>query len=86
MRQNEVDLDDAIDMTGLDAEDLMRLAGSGKLRTRRNVGFLDVYFLREEIDALIDHMIAIGRSGGNQFSVESLDAFGDSSRARDDRV
>ena len=61
MRRNEVDLDEAIDMTGLDAEFLMRLAEEGKLKTRRDRGFLEVYFVREEIDRLIDRMIAVAR-------------------------
>lgn len=59
-RGSEVDLSEAIDMTDLSEEDLGRLAEAGKLKARRANGA--VYFLREEIEALIDRQIEEVRS------------------------
>jgi hypothetical protein len=50
MRKNDVDLDEATDMAGCDAQDLMKLAASGRLRARMERGI--VYFVREEIEEL----------------------------------
>jgi Helix-turn-helix domain len=59
MRRNEVELFEAIEMTDLEEETLLRLAEAGELKARRAGG--TVYFEREEIDALIDRMVADAR-------------------------
>jgi hypothetical protein len=70
MRNDELDLDEAIDMTGLDAEDLMTLASDGTLKAKTTGG--QTYFEGEPVEQLIDRMIDIGRSGGDQFSLSNL--------------
>jgi hypothetical protein len=60
MRRNEVELLEAIDMTDLEEETLLKLAEEGKLKARAAGG--TVYFVREEIDALVDRMVESARS------------------------
>jgi hypothetical protein len=50
MRKNEVDLQEATDLAGCDAEDLMKLAASGALSARMERG--RVYFVRAQIEEL----------------------------------
>jgi hypothetical protein len=59
MTRIEVDLFAAIDLTALEEETLFKLAEAGELKARRAGGTL--YFLREEIDVLIKHMVANAR-------------------------
>jgi len=58
--KNEVDLLEAENMSDTPADVLGRLAEEGKLKSRRADG--TVYFLREEIEALIDLQIEEVRS------------------------
>lgn len=58
--RDEVDLSEAIDMTDLSEEALGKLSEWGKLKSRRADG--TVYFVREEIEALIDLSIDEVRS------------------------
>ena len=55
MRQNEVDLLEAMDMLDVPEEVLGKLAEEGKLKSRR--ADATSYFLREEIEALVDRQI-----------------------------
>ncbi len=50
MKKNEVDLEEATDMAGCDAKDLLKLAKSGTLKARMERG--TVYFVLEEIEEL----------------------------------
>jgi hypothetical protein len=50
MRKNDVDLEEATDMAGCYAEDLMKLATSGTLKARMEGG--RVLFVRQEIEEL----------------------------------
>jgi hypothetical protein len=58
----EVDLLEAMDMLDVTEEVLGRMAEEGRLKSRSADGA--IYFLREEIDALIDRQIDEVRSGG----------------------
>jgi hypothetical protein len=55
VHRNEVDLFEAMDMTDLPQEVLGKLAEEGKLKARRADG--TIYFLREQIEELIDREI-----------------------------
>jgi hypothetical protein len=55
IRENEVDLLDAMDMLEVPEEVLGKMAEEGRLKSRRADG--TIYFLLEEIDALIDREI-----------------------------
>lgn len=57
---NEVDLFAAMRMTDLPEEVLGKLAEEGKLKSRRAGG--EIYFLREEIDALFARQIDEARA------------------------
>jgi hypothetical protein len=70
MRKEEVDLDEAIDMTDLDTEILIRLAADGTLKARMERG--QVFFVREKVEDLIDRMIAVARAGDDQFLPSNL--------------
>jgi hypothetical protein len=50
MRNSDVDLEEAADMAGCDAADLLKLAACGALRAKRERG--TVYFVLEEIEEL----------------------------------
>ncbi len=60
LRRNEVEILEAIDMTDLEEETLLKLAEEGKLTARRAGG--TVYFERESLDRLIERMIADARN------------------------
>lgn len=60
--RNEVDFLEALDMLGVPEELLGKLVESGKLKSRRADGTL--YFLRAEIDALIQRQVEEVRSAG----------------------
>ncbi len=60
MRRNEVELLEAIDMTDLEEEMLLKLAEAGELKARRAGG--TVYFERESLDRLVERMIADARN------------------------
>jgi hypothetical protein len=53
--KNEVDLLEAMDMLDVPEEVLVKLAEEGKLKSRRASG--TIYFLRVEIDEIIDRKI-----------------------------
>ena len=59
-RRSEVDLSKAIDMTNLSEEVLGKLTEWGKLKSRRADG--TVYFLRDEIEALVAKQAGEARS------------------------
>lgn len=63
MPRNEVDLFQAMDMLEVPEEVLGKLAEEGKLKSRRADSTL--YFLREEIEQLIDQQIEEVRSRGD---------------------
>jgi hypothetical protein len=67
MRTNEVDLLEAMDMLDVPEEVLGKLADGKKLKTRHADG--TIYFLREEIEKLIDLQIEEVRATG----VEEID-------------
>jgi hypothetical protein len=56
-----VELWEALDMLDVEEEVLGRLAEAGKVKSRRADG--TIYFLREEIDQIIDREIEVVRSG-----------------------
>jgi hypothetical protein len=60
--RNEVDLAEAVDMLDVSEEVLGKLAEEGKLKSRRADG--TIYFLREQIDEIIDREIEEERSKG----------------------
>jgi len=60
--RTEVDLFEAMDMLDVTEEVLGKLAEEGKLKSRRADG--TVYFVREEIDQIIDREIEEVRSQG----------------------
>jgi hypothetical protein len=60
IRENEVDLREAVDMLDVPQEVLGKMAAEGKLKSRNADG--TIYFLREEIEALIDRQIEEVRS------------------------
>ncbi len=60
MQKNEVDLLEAMHMLDVPQEVLGKLAAEGKLKSRHADG--TIYFLREEIEALIDRQIEEVRS------------------------
>jgi len=60
LRRNEVEILEAIDMTDLEEETLLKLAEEGKLTARRAGG--TVYFERESLDRLIERMVADARN------------------------
>ncbi|MGO9639890.1 MAG: hypothetical protein ACLP1Y_01110 [Candidatus Acidiferrales bacterium] len=51
-RSEEIDLFEAVDLTDLSEELLGRLVEQGKVKARRADG--TIYFLREEVEELID--------------------------------
>jgi hypothetical protein len=55
MRRNEVDLAEALDMLDVPEEVLGKLVEEGKLKSRNADG--TIYFLREQIEELIDRQI-----------------------------
>ena len=59
LRRNEVEILEAIDMTDLEEETLLKLAEEGKLTARRAGG--TVYFERECLERLVERMIADAR-------------------------
>jgi hypothetical protein len=61
IRENEVELWEALDMLDVDEEVLGRLAEAGKVKSRRADS--TIYFLREEIEQIIDREIEVIRSG-----------------------
>ena len=61
IRENEVELWEVLDMLDVDEEVLGRLAEAGKVKSRRAEG--KIYFLREEIEQIIDCEIEVVRSG-----------------------
>ncbi len=61
IRKNEVDFLEALDMLDVPEEVLGRLAEEGKVKSRKTDG--TIYFLREEIDQIIDREIDLVRSG-----------------------
>ena len=64
IRENEVELWEALDMLDVDEEVLGRLAEAGKVKSRRADG--TIYFLQEEIERIIDREIELVRSGEYQ--------------------
>jgi hypothetical protein len=59
----EVDLFEAMSMADVPQEMLGKLAEEGELKSRRADG--TIYFLREEIEALIERQIEEARSAGS---------------------
>jgi hypothetical protein len=62
IRKNEVDLLEALDMLDVDEEVLARLAEEGKVKSRLADGTR--YFLRDEVERLIDRQSEEVRSAG----------------------
>jgi hypothetical protein len=60
IKKNEVDLLEAMDMMDVPEDFLGKLAEAGKLKSRRADG--NLYFVREEIEQLIDRDIEQARS------------------------
>jgi hypothetical protein len=60
--RNEVDLLEAMDMWDVPEKALVKMAEKGKLKTRRAHG--TIYFVREEIEQLIDRQIEEAPSQG----------------------
>jgi len=61
IRRDEVDFLEAMDMLDVPEEVLGKMAEDGTLKSRRADG--TIYFLRDQIDALIDRQIEEARSG-----------------------
>jgi len=60
IRKDEVDFLEAIDMLDVSEEVLGRISEEGKVKSRRADG--TIYFLREEIEDLIDQQIEEARA------------------------
>ena len=58
----EVDLFEAMSMADVPEEVLGKLAEEGKLKSRRADG--TIYFLREQIEALVERQVEEARSAG----------------------
>jgi hypothetical protein len=64
--RHEVDLLEAMDMLDVSEEFLGKMAEEGKLKSRRADG--TIYFVREEIDDLIDRQIEEVRATGGDIA------------------